>query len=482
MTYQYRKYSNGSWKPVTKITKITVKVDAKDKKYKADAVDILKGTSSTSVVTTVRLNKDAVALLENGAVIADAASGWTAAVANADDAANGKVTLTAASPTPGKNKVQFKIIPRNSSVVLADLAAKGITVEATVNVLDPTVYAKKLTVKKGATVIDLANAAKSYDTQKKTGVFTYTVSPLNVYTLVNGAAVRATGGMTAAEGTKEGYGIKLDENGNIVITANANAVEKGKSYTLAATVSFENGVDETIKFTVKAPKTIADVASVKAAVDAYLAAFAASGSDVAAQNADTATIKAELESDVIDPITGITVKTVTPVYTAAQDAAGGNPAVPASYKVTVVLTDPNPAEGAAADIEFKDVVVKEPTQAQDLAAAKTAVQALVDKIVGEKSTNEETAKTEKLATELTSSLALRAYLITAITNPDIMLEISSFRYVAPIDGTAENQKGKDGSLTFTCKVFTQTEASGEIKPQTNSIKIPAKEYTAPSGN
>ncbi len=63
-----------------------------------------------------------------------------------------------------------------------------------------------------------------------------------------------------------------------------------------------------------------------------------------------------------------------------------------------------------------------------------------------------------------------------------MLEISSFRYVAPIDGTAENQKGKDGSLTFTCKVFTQTEASGEIKPQTNSIKIPAKEYTAPSGN
>ena len=482
VTYQYRKYSNGSWKPVTKITKITVKVDAKDKKYKADAVDILKGTSSTSVVTTVRLNKDAVALLENGAVIADAASGWTAAVANADDAANGKVTLTAASPTPGKNKVQFKIIPRNSSVVLADLAAKGITVEATVNVLDPTVYAKKLTVKKGATVIDLANAAKSYDTQKKTGVFTYTVSPLNVYTLVNGAAVKATGGMTAAEGTKEGYGIKLDENGNIVITANANAVEKGKSYTLTATVSFENGVDETIKFTVKAPKTIADVASVKAAVDAYLAAFAASGSDVTAQNADAATIKAELESDVIDPITGITVKTVTPVYTAAQDAAGGNPAVPASYKVTVVLTDPNPAEGAAADIEFKDVVVKEPAQAQDLAAAKAAVQALVDKIVGEKSANEETAKTEKLATELTSSLALRAYLITAITNPDIMLEISSFRYVAPIDGTAENQKGKDGSLTFTCKVFTQTEASGEIKPQTNSIKIPAKEYTAPSGN
>ena len=155
----------------------------KDKKYKADAVDILKGTSSTSVVTTVRLNKDAVALLENGAVIADAASGWTAAVANADDAANGKVTLTAASPTPGKNKVQFKIIPRNSSVVLADLAAKGITVEATVNVLDPTVYAKKLTVKKGATVIDLANAAKSYDTQKKTGViYLYSFPTQCIYT------------------------------------------------------------------------------------------------------------------------------------------------------------------------------------------------------------------------------------------------------------------------------------------------------------
>lgn len=480
---------------VTKTVKITVKIDTKDKKYKADAKTIVKGAANTVVTTTVKLDKKAVGLANVKAVT----EGWTvsfgSAGAGADEIAqakaNGEVTLTAASPAAGKNTVEFRIITADSVNAAAAITDENsVAVKAVVTVLDPAAYTKKAALAKGANVVDLSDAKKTDKAFEKfdsaaaaaTGKFMYTVDVSKVFTTVSGAQISMA---AAAANAPEGFAAavtpaKDGESAKLAITVNAAKVAQNKSYTFPVEIGFTDAaaVHETFKFTVKTPKTIATAATVKAAVENYLKAFAAIGDSAAVTDGGKTGKIATALADVIDPITGIIVTDVVCTYTPAS-AEGVTPAVTASYKAVVTLKDPQ-AEGDAAAIKVEAELLAPGTGAnepQDVDTALTAVEALADKIVGAKSGTDEEQKTQKLATEMNTVFALRAYLAPAITNKDLMLQISYYAYLAPTDGTQAVPAGESGYLEVEYKVISQTEASTE---GTIDITIPAKPYEAPT--
>lgn len=219
------------------------------------------------------------------------------------------------------------------------------------------------------------------------------------------------------------------------------------------------------------PKTIPTVDTVTAAVKAYVEAFHRTGGHDKA-SADQTTIQEALNTTVIDAVTGIKA-TVTAKYV-DEVKEGETVKTPASYTVDVTLTVPGAEAVNLTGLKVLDPVT--PVTEQDLNAAKTAVAGLISKIVSSK-TELETEK--KLATELNTRFALRAYLETAITNDDIMLQITDYEYVAPVDGkdgTEAEKAGTNGSLTFKWAVLTQTETSATTS---ESIVITAKAYVAP---
>lgn len=464
VTYEY---VNTSGDPVVKTTKITVSFDSKAPKYTADAVDVLKG-ATTEATTTIKLNKNAVAISAATGDIKTATEGWTVSVA---DAANGKITLKYTGTETGKQTVDVKFITAASAN-----AGKGATagfdafdkVSVTVNVIDPATSSKKIEIVKKTVDLNSKDVVKSYTN----GAGAYALAVVDAYkVLTTGTVVEnmVVDTKNAPEGITVSY---AKETKTTTFTVAAKDLKANKKISVPVKVTFENNAaPETYVFTVVTPKTIPTVKTVTEAVKAYVASFHRTGGASAA-NTDKATIETALNNTVIDGVTGIKAA-VTAKYV---DEVKENETVktPASYTVDVTLTVP----GATEPVKLENLKVLDPVTPvteQDLNAAKTAVAGLISKIVSSK-TEAETEK--KLATELNTRFALRAYLETAITNDDIMLQITDYEYVAPVDGkdgTEAEKAGTNGSLTFKWAVLTQTETSATTS---ESIVITAKAYVA----
>lgn len=462
VTYTYRN-SKGE---IKNTAKITVKISDKELKYTTDVIDVVKGATATTAVTTVKVNKKAVAL---NPTIVPVTTGWAVTATDAD---KGIITLSATSASIGKNIVEFKMLPKDSSLV--DVSKDGIVVAAVVNVLDPAASKSKLKIKNANA--DLEKAAKSYDaSSNKTGVYTLVLPVSDVFTpAVQGVVVKS---MEAATTAPTGFAASYAD-GNITLKVNAKDIAAKKSYKFPVTVKFESGADEIITFNVAAPKFIANASSVEAAVRSYLSTFHASA--IGGASTDETTIKTALNTGsakvpaVIDPITGITASTVTATYTAASGS--GASATPASYKVTVTLNDP----AATKPIEIKDVAILAPLETpiqQTVDDALTAVNAKAAFIVSKKSTDPDVAKTQLEVSNATTRFTIRQFLQPAINNSEFMLNITSFDITPAVDGTAADPAGRNGSITVKYKVVSQTDATAESTVIT-SLPILAKEYVA----
>lgn len=461
VTYEY---VNTSGDPVVKTTKITVSFDSKAPKYTADTVDVLKG-ATTEATTTIKLNKNAVAISATAGDIKTATEGWTVSVA---DAAAGKITLKYTGTETGKQTVDVKFITAASAN-----ANKGATagfdafdkVSVTVNVIDPATSAKKIDIVKKTVDLNSEDVAKSYTN----GAGAYALAVVDAYkVLTKGTVVENMVVDTEAKNAPEGITVSFDKNSNATIFAvAAKDLKANKKISVPVKVTFaNNAAPETYVFTVVTPKVIPTVDTVTAAVKAYVEAFHRTGGATAAE-ADKGTIQTALNTNVIDTVTGITAA-VTAKYV-DEVKEGETVKTPASYTVDVTLTVP----GATEPVKLENLKVLDPVTPvtkQTLAQAQTAVEGLVSNIVG----SEQAEK--KLATELNTRFALRDYLETAITNDDIMLQITDYKYVAPVNGTADNHAGTAGSLTFKWAVLTQTETSATTS---ESIVITAKAYVAP---
>lgn len=467
VTYEY---VNTSGNPVVKTTKITVSFDSKAPKYTADAVDVLKG-ATTEATTTIKLNKNAVAISATAGDIKTATEGWTVSVA---DAAAGKITLKYTGTETGKQTVDVKFITADSAN-----KGKGATagfdafdkVSVTVNVIDPATSSKKIEIVKKTVDLNSKDVEKSYTN----GAGAYALAVVDAYkVLTKGTVVENMVVDTEAKNAPEGITVSFDKNSNATIFAvAAKDLKANKKISVPVKVTFaNNAAPETYTFTVVTPKVIPTVDTVTAAVKAYVEAFHRTGGHDKA-SADQTTIQEALNTTVIDAVTGIKA-TVTAKYV-DEVKEGETVKTPASYTVDVTLAVPDATEPVKLEnLKVLDPVT--PVTKQDLDAAQTAVAGLISKIVSSK-TEAETEK--KLATELNTRFALRDYLETAITNDEIMLQITEYKYEAPVDGkdgTEAEKAGTDGSLTFKWAVLTQTETSTTTS---ESIVIKAKPYVAP---
>ena len=466
--YVTYKYCNTEGGVVEKTVKITVKINEKQVAYKADAVSVL---TNTEVTTTIRQGTTPVAISAAAGELKSGTEGWSVTT-TADNAADGIVTLKYTGAGKGSQKVKLEFITADSANV-----GKGVfsTVTVSAKVFDPAdTKAKKIAPKNVTIDLNSSKAEQSY----ANNVGTYKLAMNNTYTKqatgveVTGMAVEDTTGNLA--GIRVAYTPATQaaaEKVEFSVDTTTKNLDKKGNITVPVKVTFANNAEpEILSFKLVTPKPLPTQATVTEKVNSYLANFHRTGDTATEQAADQKTITEALngtadKQGIIDGVTGITAA-VKAEYKAAVEAAGDTPASPASYTVEVTLTVP----GVTEPVKLPAVNVKEPSQ--DLTAAKAAVEKLVENIVGTKT---ETETDKKLAAELNTEMALRAYLKTAIKNSEIGLEISEYEYKAPVDGDEKHNEGKEGELRFTCKLFTQT---GEEELGTKTVTIPAKVNTS----
>lgn len=426
VTYSYGT-ANGV---VTKSEKITVKINTKDLKYTATAATTMPGKA---VTTTVKLGKTVVTLKS----VTAATTGWTATLGTDKKT----ITLTPSAASAGTNNVELKIVPKDST------SKDGISVTAKITVLDADKATKKLTVKKGATTIDLAKAARV------DGKLVYTVAASKVYTLVNGAVVKE---IKAAEGTVDGLSIKLAE-GKVVITADPAKLAGNKSYKFNAVVVFDGAtVDEKIAFTVKTP-AYADMSSTQTVVANALASYRATGAA-----GETDSIKTMLTTK-IDPLTKITVESVTTSYVAAR--VSGDAIIAPKYEVCAQIK-----QGTGAAVAVTKTVKVPVSDSVNIAST------LKSNIVLNNTTPSAIGIDGR---QLTTALSVQKYFEKAVVGTDNKVMITGFSYKAAVDGTAKKKAGTEGKLKFTVKIYNEKQQSSPI---VFNETLQPKAYVAPTTN
>ena len=147
--YQYN-IGNGV---VEKTAKITVKLDTKAKKYKADTAVVL-GVAQTEAKTRIMNGKLPVSVAK---AYADSTT-WS--VANTGIVDGTSITLNVSNPSAEKHVVSLYIVEPNSQYLnevtsLERAKTYGTKVDVTIDVKDKAAYDKKLTFNKKALTIDL---------------------------------------------------------------------------------------------------------------------------------------------------------------------------------------------------------------------------------------------------------------------------------------------------------------------------------------
>lgn len=447
VTYEY---VNTSGDPVIKTTKITVSFDNKAPKYTADTKDVLKG-APTTVTTTIKLGGKAVELSANATDIVSATTGWTAVKgANA-----GEVLLTAAAPEIGKNKVDIKFITADSANLGTGADKNGITVTATINVIDPATSTKKVSPNKVTADLNSNTVAKSYSDVDKTGI--YTIALTDTYKInVAGTVVSA---MAVASNSPAGITVAFDKaTDTVTFSVKANSIQAGKTVKVPVELTFDgSAAKETITFNVIAPKTIPTANTAVESVKAYLAKYYA--------KSDDANLQANLQKE-IDAITGVKVTSVTTHFVDEVKDAQGKVTTAASYTVDVVLS--NPAD-VTKPIELKNVAVLAPKAAdpakQDTAAkalAAVTARANTTYIVTTLSADKDTAAKQLQVSASSTRFTIRQYLQSQITG-DYTLAMPSYEMKAPVDEVKDKDGNtttakEDGYIKFTYGVVGQTES------------------------
>lgn len=415
---------------VTKSEKIKVKINTKDLKYTATAATTMPGKA---VTTTVKLGKNVVTLKS----VTVATTGWTATLGEDKQT----ITLVSSTATAGTNNVTLKVVPKDST------SKDGISVTAKITVLDADKVAKKLTVKKGATTIDLAKA------DRVDGKLVYSVPASKVYTLVNGAVVKE---IKAAEGTVDGLSIKLAE-GKVVITADPAKLAEKKTYKFNAVVVFDGAaVDEKIAFTVKTP-AYADMSATQTVVANALASYRATGAA-----GETDSIKAMLTAK-IDPLTKITVESVTTSYVAAR--VSGDAIIAPKYEVCAQIK-----QGTGSAVAVTKAVKVPVSDSVNIAST------LESKIVLNNTTPSAIGIDGR---QLTTALSVQKYFEKAVAGTDNKVMITGFSYKAPVDGTAKKKAGIAGKLKFTVTIYNEKQSSTLAD---FDEPLAAKAYVAPTTN
>ncbi len=431
--YQYN-IGNGV---VEKTAKITVKLDTKAKKYKADTAVVL-GVAQTEAKTRIMNGKLPVSVAK---AYADSTT-WS--VANAGMVDGTSITLNASNPSAEKHVVSLYIVEPNSQYLnevtnLEKAKTYGTKVDVTIDVKDKAAYDKKLTFNKKALTIDLN---KYKEDQSISVAWNDTADVKSVQWTIARAtgkgdfAVIASDTLASAAVTDtelKGITALASEN-SITLSVNKKDVldKLNKTIKVPVELTFANGtVKETITFTVKTPKTLPGLEVAKTAVDNYLKKAATTGSEAGDKTKYSEALFTQILGNAGKEValSGAKVKAVT--VTAMPPAAAKQ-----NYtsKVSVTLEDQANAESTLtteAELLISTAVV-------DYAAAKAKV---LDKL-GTYGTEEGDGKT--VATDALTVYEIRSFCQQAIPND---------KYIVGVEVTNRQEATKENFGTISIRFW-----------------------------
>ena len=431
--YQYN-IGNGV---VEKTAKITVKLDTKAKKYKADTAVVL-GVAQTEAKTRIMNGKLPVSVAK---AYADSTT-WS--VANAGMVDGTSITLNASNPSAEKHVVSLYIVEPNSQYLnevtnLEKAKTYGTKVDVTIDVKDKAAYDKKLTFNKKALTIDLN---KYKEDQSISVAWNDTADVKSVQWTIARAtgkgdfAVIASDTLASAAVTDtelKGITALASEN-SITLSVNKKDVldKLNKTIKVPVELTFANGtVKETITFTVKTPKTLPGLEVAKTAVDNYLKKAATTGSEAGDKTKYSEALFTQILGNAGKEValSGAKVKAVT--VTAMPPAAAKQ-----NYtsKVSVTLEDQANAESTLtteAELLISTAVV-------DYAAAKAKV---LDKL-GTYGTEEGDGKT--VATDALTVYEIRSFCQQAIPND---------KYIVGVEVTDRQEATKENFGTISIRFW-----------------------------
>ena len=434
--YQYN-IGNGV---VEKTAKITVKLDTKAKKYKADTAVVL-GVAQTEAKTRIMNGKLPVSVAK---AYADSTT-WS--VANAGIVDGTSITLNASNPSAEKHVVSLYIVEPNSQYLgevtnLEKAKTYGTKVDVTIDVKDKAAYDKKLTFNKKALTIDLN---KYKEDQSISVVWNDTADVKSVQWTI----ARATGNgdfaviasdtlASAAVTDTELKGITaLASENSITLSVNKKDVldKLNKTIKVPVELTFANGtVKETITFTVKTPKTLPGLEVAKTAVDNYLKKAATTGSEAGDKTKYSEALFTQILGNAGKEValSGAKVKAVT--VTAMPPAAAKQ-----NYtsKVSVTLEDQANAESTLTT----EAELLMPTAVVDYTAAKAKVLEKLGTYVSEKA-NVTDGKT--LATDALTVYEIRSFCQQAISND---------KYIVGVEVTDRQEATKENFGTISIRFW-----------------------------
>ena len=431
--YQYN-IGNGV---VEKTAKITVKLDTKAKKYKADAAVVL-GVAQTEAKTRIMNGKLPVSVAK---AYADSTT-WS--VANTGIVDGTSITLNASNPSAEKHVVSLYIVEPNSQYLnevtsLERAKTYGTKVDVTIDVKDKAAYDKKLTFNKKALTIDLnkykedqsISVAWNDTAEVKSVQWTIARATRNGDFAVIANDTLASAAVTDTE--LKGITALASEN-SITLSVNKKDVldKLNKTIKVPVELTFANGtVKETITFTVKTPKTLPGLEVAKTAVDNYLKKAATTGNEAGDKTKYSEALFTQILGNAGKEValSGAKVKAVTvtaiPPAAAKQDYTS---------KVSVTLEDQANAESTLtteAELLISTAVV-------DYAAAKAKV---LDKL-GTYGTEEGDGKT--VATDALTVYEIRSFCQQAIPND---------KYIVGVEVTDRQEATKENFGTISIRFW-----------------------------
>ena len=431
--YQYN-IGNGV---VEKTAKITVKLDTKAKKYKADAAVVL-GVAQTEAKTRIMNGKLPVSVAK---AYADSTT-WS--VANTGIVDGTSITLNASNPSAEKHVVSLYIVEPNSQYLnevtsLERAKTYGTKVDVTIDVKDKAAYDKKLTFNKKALTIDLnkykedqsISVAWNDTAEVKSVQWTIARATRNGDFAVIANDTLASAAVTDTE--LKGITALASEN-SITLSVNKKDVldKLNKTIKVPVELTFANGtVKETITFTVKTPKTLPGLEVAKTAVDNYLKKAATTGNEAGIKTKYSEALFTQILGNAGKEValSGAKVKAVTvtaiPPAAAKQDYTS---------KVSVTLEDQANAESTLtteAELLISTAVV-------DYAAAKAKV---LDKL-GTYGTEEGDGKT--VATDALTVYEIRSFCQQAIPND---------KYIVGVEVTDRQEATKENFGTISIRFW-----------------------------
>ena len=434
--YQYN-IGNGV---VEKTAKITVKLDTKAKKYKADTAVVL-GVAQTEAKTRIMNGKQPVSVAK---AYADSTT-WS--VANAGIVDGTSITLNASNPSAEKHVVSLYIVEPNSQYLkevtnLEKAKTYGTKVDVTIDVKDKAAYDKKLTFNKKALTIDL----NKYKEDPSISVAWNDTAEVKSVQWIIARATRNGDFALIANDTLASAAVTDTELKGITALASENSItlsvnkkdvldKLNKTIKVPVELTFANGtVKETITFTVKTPKTLPGLEVAKTAVDNYLKKAATTGSEAGDKTKYSEALFTQILGNAGKEValSGAKVKAVT--VTAMPPAAAKQ-----NYtsKVSVTLEDQANAESTLTT----EAELLMPTAVVDYTAAKAKVLEKLGTYVSEKA-NVTDGKT--LATDALTVYEIRSSCQQAISND---------KYIVGVEVTNRQEATKENFGTISIRFW-----------------------------